>query len=632
MRVISVFCAGLLFSMFLATDATAQAPGEFIDHGVGAQASRARGVTATVDGDENRVVLVWMSDHRGTTSKLIIDADSGETEQIEFERGGHDSPFSVLHSTRNLWYSQFANRFYEFDPATRSFSFIEETPEPGRPGAMSMHEDSDGVIWSGLFPNANLLSFNPDTRELVDHGRMNEETWNQYLRSMAVDQAGWVYAGIGRTHAQVAGYNPATGEMRTFIPDDQRQPGAGEVRLGVDGNVYALATRGWGWHQLHAGEATPIDEMPVARAPMRTGSQEAVFRGFPDGSRIAELDIPDRILVIEEADGTQRRVEFDYESEGSSIYTMTLAPDDAIYGSTGHPLRVWRFDIESGELTHEGFMGQMGHHNQMITMSDLVYAGNYSAGTLHEFDVTRPWAPGAEEDSNPITLDTARPDIIRPHVLLAHPDGRHVLMGGTPAYGHTGGGLMIYDTEARESTVIPHTELVEYQAPTSLVALPNGDLVGGTTTAPGTGGQRIADEAELFTFDWESRQVTWSEVILPGVARINELILAPDGLVYGVATDATLFVFDPETRQIVHTESLSEYGGPAGSQAPRSMVLGPDGSIYMLFRQAILELTPGTFEHRKLADTPVTVSAGVVLHDGRLYFSSTSRLWSYQLP
>ncbi len=626
MRTIAVMSAALLvIALTSVLAARADEHGPFTDHGVGAEVSRSRGVTATVDGDGNRVVLVWMMDHGGTRSKLIIDADTGETEQIEFERPIHDSPFAVLHSTRNLWYSQFANRFYEFDPEARSFTFIGETPTRC---AMSMHEDEEGVIWAGLYPNGELISFDPDTRELVNHGRMNEETWPQYLRSMAVDQAGWVYAGIGTTRAQVAGYNPETGEMHTFIPEDQRESGTGEVRLGVDGNVYALA-RGWGWHRLDAGEATSIDEMPVDRAPMRTGSQGSVFRGFPDGSRIAQLNIPDRILVIEEADGTERRVDFDYESEGSLIYTLTLAPDNAIYGSTGHPLRVFRFDLETGDLSDRALPG--GHLNQMITMGDLVYGGNYAGGTLHEFDVTQPWDPGDEEDSNPINLGSARPDIIRPHVLLGHPDGRHVLMGGTPAYGHTGGGLMIYDTEERDYTVIPHTDLLEHQAPTSLVALPGGDLVGGTTTAPGTGGERLADEAELFVFDWENREVVWREAIVPGVQRLNEVVLAPDGLVYGIATDATLFVFDPEAREIVHEESLEEYGRPAGSQAPRSMVLGPDDTIYMLFTGAIVALTPGSFEHEKLADSPTPITAGVVLHDGRIYFSSRSHLWSYEL-
>jgi hypothetical protein len=71
---------------------------------------------------------------------------------------------------------------------------------------------------------------------------------------------------------------------------------------------------------------------------------------------------------------------------------------------------------------------------------------------------------------------------------------------------------------------------------------------------------------------------------------------------------------------------------PAGSQSPRFMTLAPDGSIYALFREAIIRIEPGTFEHEKIADSPVQIGAGVALLDGRLYFGSGSRLWSYELP
>ena len=631
MRTIAVFGAVLVLLVFTLTDgALAQENDAFSNHGVAAQVSRSRGATATIDGDGNRIVLVWLMDHRGTRSKLIIDAETGETEQIGLECPYNDSPFAVLHSSRNLWYSVFADRFYEFDPETRSFTFIGETPSRC---AMSIDEDSEGVIWAGIYPNADLVSFNPDTRELIHHGRMNEETWPQYFNrgAMAVDKTGWVYAGIGVTRSQVAGYNPASGEVRTFIAEEDRRPGTGIVRQGGDGKVYARASGGWGWRELYDGVATPIEEEPPGGVPRRKGNQNAVFPEFPDGSRIAELDIPQRILVIEEADGTQRKVDFDYQSEGSHIYSMTLAPDSAIYGSTGHPLMVWRFDLETAELTAETLSG--GHLNQMTRQGDLVYCANYAGGNLLEFDVTKPWNPASDDDPNPIDVGNARPDIIRPHILLAHPDGEHVIMGGTPAYGHTGGGVFIFNTRTRESTVMSHTDLLENLSPRSLVALPNGDLVGGTTTEPGTGGERLAPEAELFVFDWENREVVWREAIVPGVQDLRDLVLGPDGLVYGIAADSTLFVFDPEAREVVHQDSLKDYGAPAGSQAPRSMVMSPDGDvIYMLFRGAIVELTPETFEHRKLTDTPVAVSAGIVLHEGRIYFSSASRLWSYKLP
>lgn len=163
------------------------------------------------------------------------------------------------------------------------------------------------------------------------------------------------------------------------------------------------------------------------------------------------------------------------------------------------------------------------------------------------------------------------------------------------------------------------------------MALPNGDLVGATTTRPGTEGERRADEAELYILDWENRNVVWREVILPG-EDLHEIVLASDGFVYGITTNATLFVSDPNKRKLLHEESLSEYGSPSGSQAPRCMAVGPDDEISILFHGAIVSLSSDTFEHRKLADPPETIREGIVIDDGQICFSSYTTLWSYQLP
>jgi len=73
------------------------------------------------------------------------------------------------------------------------------------------------------------------------------------------------------------------------------------------------------------------------------------------------------------------------------------------------------------------------------------------------------------------------------------------------------------------------------------------------------------------------------------------------------------------------------YGSLAGPQAPRVMAFGPDGSISVLFNKAIVRITPGTFQHEKLADIPVPAHAGIALVGGRLYFASGAELWSYGL-
>jgi hypothetical protein len=78
----------------------------------------------------------------------------------------------------------------------------------------------------------------------------------------------------------------------------------------------------------------------------------------------------------------------------------------------------------------------------------------------------------------------------------------------------------------------------------------------------------------------------------------------------------------------VHSEDFSEYGG-----VPRhALHSSPNGHIYALMGRAIVRITPGSFEHVKLSDSQVGIGAGGALHEGVLYFSSGTHLWSYQIP
>ncbi len=614
------------------TPCVAQEQPDFIDHGPAAEVYNSRGVAATVDGDGRRVVLTWLSDHRSTTGLLIIDAETGETEQLKVDLKTSGSPFWMLMSSREKWYAHFGQRFVEFDPALRDFTFAHDAP---RGWGASFTEDDAGVVWTCIAHSAELLSFDPDKREYTNHGPINNETWPQHpLGRIAYDDAGWIYAGIGDTLAQVAGYNTATGEVRHFIDQAARKQGRGVVRRAVDGQVYANGPE-WPWHRLYDGEAVPLDaEEPPATAPIRSASWSSVFKNFPDGSRIEHIHVPDRTMRIRDADGEVRQVSFEYEgAQGPNIQSIIQGPDGALYGCTGHPQRIFRFDPQSSEAVSHGLLEKSGHWNDLAVQRGLVLGAEYMGGQLYAYDVTQPWRDRDEEAPNPRMLATAGRYVSRPHILLAHPDGRHVIMGGTPTYGVTGGGMYIYDLETETDQLIEPTDLLGDHSLFSLVALPDGNLVGGTTIAAGTGGQATAQEGELFIFDFDARKVLWREPVAPGASAIRDLIVGPDGLVYGMASDSTFFVFDAESRTVVHRETLpEEWGSPAGVQGPRMMRIGPDGRIYALFRNAVVRIQPGTFEHTRLAESPVSIGAGLEIVDGRIYFCSGSRIWSYGVP
>ena len=102
---------------------------------------------------------------------------------------------------------------------------------------------------------------------------MNSEGWGQYPSYMAVDDAGWVYIGIGNTLGQLVGYNPATGERRAYVRQGARAQGVGHPFAATDGKVYAVAP-GFGPHELFAGEATPLQAVPQREQARRAGDYD----------------------------------------------------------------------------------------------------------------------------------------------------------------------------------------------------------------------------------------------------------------------------------------------------------------------------------------------------------------------
>jgi hypothetical protein len=232
--------------------------------------------------------------------------------------------------------------------------------------------------------------------------------------------------------------------------------------------------------------------------------------------------------------------------------------------------------------------------------------------------------------SNPRFLTECTPTIHRPHDLLAHPDGNTLVLAGTPAYGYTGGGLLFWDRRSATRTLVEHTELLPQHSTRSLVALPDGTLLGGTTTSPGTGGERKAKEAALYLFDLARMRLAWHEVVFPGVQSYTDLCLAPGGLVYGFADRARFFVFDPAERKVVHeANTLAAFGRTNSQQGPRVFVVGPGGTVYVLFVKGIARVDPATFEITLLAESPVAIGPGGAYLDGRIYFASGSHLYSY---
>jgi len=605
----------------------------FIDHGVATPISNHRGIVATVDGQDRAVALVWLFDHRGGYALLMLDADTGAGQEIPmpFPSGG-DCPYSSILSSRNRFYTHFNSHFVEFDPFERAFTFVQQTfPQM----AMGMTEDDRGRIWSVTYPDSGVVCFDPETREFRDYGSVHHENWQQYQRYVAADDAGWVYFALGNTASQLVALDPESGAATPILPEHERVTGPAYLYRDLNGKVYGQPLEGAedGWYELYRGRATRIGKLEKKQPkPIITASQGLFHDRFPDGRRLVRCDLVDRVIAVEDpATGTVHEHAFDYSTDGAHIMGLATAPDGTICGGTAFPMRFFSYNPRTGEWINRPAYGQ---YNTVTRQGDRFFFGGYIKGFLLEWDPSRRWVDTVKGDpaGNPRFMTQCDPDIYRPHKLLAHPDGKTLVLAGTPGYGYTGGGLLFWDRETESGTLVKHADILPEHSTMSLVALPGGKLLGGSTTDPGTGGERKATESELYIMDLASKRVEWRAVVIPGVQGYVDLCLGANGIVYGIADAVRFFAFDPAERRLLHVEETEERFGPTGyQQGQRKFVQGPDGALYVLFLHAITRVDLSTHQLSLVVEPPVPVQFGGDFCDGRIYFAGGSHLYSYAL-
>ncbi len=606
----------------------------FFDHGVASPISNHRGVVSTIDGNGRNVVLVWLFDHRGGYALLMIDAQTGESEEfpIQFDPG-QDTPYSSILSSDNKFYTLFKDHFTEFDPVKRAFTFTKGTmPQM----AMAMTEDDKGKIWAVTYPNSGIVSFDPKSRELKDYGYVNKENWRQYQRAIAADDTGWIYFGLGNASTQIFAFDPNTGVAKPILPQNERKLGQALVYRDLNGKVYGQTTGAVDneWYELYKGEGKKIGLYANRKIKqINTGSQALFHRNFPDGTVLRSLDLVNRVLVTENPKTKQStKVSFDYTSDGAIVMGIATAPDGTIVGGTAFPMRFFNYDLKKDKWVNRAALGQF---NALTNQNNKVYFGVYSGGHLIEWDPSKKWVATVKDNklSNPLHLTTVLPEIIRPFRVISYPDRKTIIMAGSPEYGATGGGLLFWDNQAGKKVLLKDHEVVEHQSSMSLVPLANNKLLGGTTTAPGTGGEKKATEAVVYIMDMASKKVEWQKALFPGAQEYSEMRSVPGGLVYGIVDKKTFFVFDPAKKTVVHQQDLRETFGPTtAEQSPRIFVEGPKKEFYILFAKgAIVEVIPKSYEMKLIATAPGPIKAGGDYSDGRIFFVVGSHLYSYLL-
>ncbi len=614
----------------------------FYDHGAAVQISSARGIAATVDGLGREVVLVWLMDARGCPAVLMIDADTGASEEfpVPFSPGG-SVPFACVLSSCNKFYTHFNSHFVEFDPVKKAFTAVHQTlPKV----AISMTEDDGGRIWMATYPESGVAMYDPKTAVFRDYGSVYHQNWLQYQHRLAADDTGWIYFSVGKTLSQFVALNPETGESVPLLAEGERVPNVTSYLFRhEDGKVYGLANEKiWDgpWYELYQGKIKKMDgPVPDVHAKKR-----AVDREFPSGKQIKSIDWANRKIVIRDpATQTEKTLQFDYTSEGAHLMTLAAMPDGTIWGGCAFPMSLFVYNPKTESWMDWEICAQP---NVLANQGGCSYVGGYTRGVLLEWNSDRPLVSTRKDSSecNPRVLTQCTPAINRPHILLADPDGQTLIMAGSPEYGYTGGGMLFWDRKTGSKVLLEHTELLPDQSVMSLLPLADGKLFGGTGTRAGTGGEVKAAQAELFVIDKVTKKIDWHQAVFPGAQEYSELCMGPQGLVFGLVSFTPydpnnmdemkrFFVFDPVRKMVIHQEMDTEavFGPVCLQQGQRKLILSPAGDLYVLFRKGIAQVDPVTFKLSWLAMSPVSIDAGGDWVDGKIYFAAGSHLYSYQI-
>ena len=595
----------------------AQAAG-FVDHGIPTPVAQTRGVVSTVDQSGQDVILTWLQDWRGGYAILMVNAETGASQQFDvpFKPDG-DEPSAIYLSSKNRLYTLFNSQFVEFDVASKRFTFHGKV---NGKTAMSLTEDKDGRIWAATYPNNQLVSFNPQNSSLQNHGQLAKESWTQYPRSITVDAHGWVYVGSGLAASQIYAYNIQSHATQALLSSSQRVSGTAVVTQSQSNVVYAR--NGRQQFMLTNGKASGLSAgAQVAESNLKGGAQNLVDREFPSGRRLVSVDMHDRTLVTRDASGQQKTVKFNYTTQGAALTFVCATGDNKVCGGTRFPMHTFYYNAGDNKFDSKQLPRQP---NVMAALGSRLYVAAYPDGKLFQESEN-----GKNEFSEVLN---AYPSINRPHAMLIMGGGSQIALAGTPEYGTTGGGMMFWNRSSGQKSRIDHWHLVPNHSVQAMVELSNGMLLGGTTVAPGTGGvTKATDSSELFLMDANTHEVRWRGAPVPGAKTITDLMVGADGLVYGLADSVDLFVFNPNNRQVVSVNRFSKDLGPSVyAQGTRAFVKGADGSIYVLLYNGIGKVDTKAHTVSRVVSSPVRITVGGAAANGRIYFGSNNHLYSWK--
>jgi hypothetical protein len=518
---------------------------------------------------------------------LSIDPDTGDAEVFH-------SPVSKENAAWNFAVGPKGNVFLGTSPSghlleldTKQRQFIDRG-HTAESYIWDVAIGSDNRLYGATYPGCKLIRYDPSTERMEDLGKLDPT--EQYARSIAASNDGFIYVGIGSSKANIAAYNIRTGEHREILPADAQLPAIAKVYRGQDGNIYGTVS---GRHfRLNDWTAT---ELKQAFAPATTST-------LHDGRALALTESMGQLTLTVTDPKTNRKIarKISYQGQELPISRIGFGPDGVLYGSSAVPLYLLTIGKDIKEIAN---LGNGEAYSFLSHAQSLLIAAYAGLTTLMSFN--------GKITTTPFQGDNAS---WRPMAMINGHDG-NVYVGSVGGYGLLEAPLLEWDGGAS----VQQFRVVQDQSIASLAAWRNF-IVGGTSVSGGMGSRATQKDAQLFLWDTKTHTKVFS---IPVPAPSITDLLAVNDRICGIANDS-LFVFDPSARKIVSTQKL-----PFTKPIFNSVALGPDGRIWGLAEGGIfaIDIKRNTAELVKAAQ----ITGGFAMKDGAIYFISNSTVYRYKI-
>lgn len=557
---------------------------------------------------------------------LAINPQTGESQ--EFLSGRKGNPYGFCWASNDKLYVASGGGgtgdLFVFDPRLSTLKFL-GNPAEGEAAVWWLTEAADGNIYGGTYGNSRLVRIDPRTDEISDLGSMSQT--QKYVRTLAA--AGrYVYANSGPSRAEVWAYHIDTGGKTQILPEEiASRMTWGTARTRADGNVYLTVEKEA--YRVDGVALTPVppEELPPVKLGHNQFAPTNQQYTLADGTRlfVDHFCGPDRRFFRQRPGAEVESVAVTYTGTPIDLWALETAPDGRIFGTTRSPITLFEVDPQTGSTQLLGDpIGANGQVYGWTWLQGKLHMAAYGGSRVTVWDPARPWAFGAEPESNPRYLGSC--GIGRPASLIAAPDGRHLLAGGVPGYGSVGGVLTVIDPQEPAFEILEG--LLDTQSIASMASIPGTDLVCiGTTWRGGSASETTETPARLLLWNFRTRQIEYEAPVATGEAAIVQMLMHNGRIYCTTGDEGRLLVFDPQSRQVIHEAPLGYGKGTLFGLRYRPA----DGMLYAISGETLVRIDPDTFAIESLATLP-GLSVGLAISEDAAFVGRGDRLFRLALP